>query len=249
KVFLRTPQTLFDVEERRVQAFHRIATVIQAVWRSWKIRKVYIELRNESLDVFKGQKERNRMSMVRGAVSFFGDFLGLQNTPTDLGLLQPSDNRKILFSDRVNKINQAFKIQPRGLVLGEANLYNIKFFDKPKKNGTNFEVRRFTPISEISHLSVSRLADNYLVVHVPSTHDYVMETAKKTIFITLLRRQYKKITGKDLELKILESIAYKVRKGREKNLNFTKDENVVGNAQTKKSGNVLNVKISSGLNK
>lgn len=69
---------------------------------------MYIEMRNESLNVFKGQKERNRMSMARGAVSFFGDFLGIQNSPADLHTL--TGERKILFSDRVNKINPAYKV-------------------------------------------------------------------------------------------------------------------------------------------
>jgi len=116
KLFLRKPKTLYEVEEKRLAALHRIATKIQKVWRAWKIRKIYLELKKEALDVFKGQKERNRMSMQRGVVSFFGDFLGLVDNQEIKSLIAQTGDTKVVFSDIVKKVNKRDKIQEKSLV-------------------------------------------------------------------------------------------------------------------------------------
>jgi myosin heavy subunit len=66
KIFIKHPKTLFDIEAKRVEALHRIVTKIQSCWRAWRVRKVYLALKKQAMDIFKGQKERTRHSVARG---------------------------------------------------------------------------------------------------------------------------------------------------------------------------------------
>jgi len=244
KVFLRKPKTLYDVETKRLEALHRIATKIQKVWRAWRIRKVYLELKREAMDLYKGQKERNRMSMQRGVVSFFGDFMGLRDNTEVASMIGQYGDGKVIFSELVKKVNKRNKIQDRVLLLTEKAIYNLQKFQKPKK-GLNFGFKRRIDIKGIVALSVSKLADNYFVVHVPTEYDYVYESTKKTVFITLLNTEYKKIHKKPVEVREVQSIVFQLKKGT-KEIEFSKDETANDGVLTKNK-NKLQVKVASGV--
>jgi len=245
KVFVRSPQTLFEMEEKRIFSLNRIATKIQKVWRAWRIRKVYLALRNEALDVFKGQKERTRQSMARGVVAFFGDFLGFQEDNEIMGILRSNGDSKVVFSEVVNKVNKRLKIQERILVMTDKAVYNFVKLKKPKK-GQNYELKRRIEMRGINGISVSKLADNFFVIHVPAEYDYVYETANKTVFITLLKREYSERLGRPLDIKVVESIAYRLKSSKENSINFAKNEAAVM-PDVKKVKGQLQVGVQTGV--
>jgi len=244
KLFVRSPRTLFDIEEERLRALHRVATKIQKVWRAWRIRKVYLELKREAMDIFHGMKERTRTSVARGAVAFFGDFLGLKENVEVNNLIRPNGDTKIVFSEVVKKVNRRDKIQDRILLLTEKSIYNLIRYPKPKK-GLFFEIKRRIPYESVTGVSVSRLSDNFFVVHVPSEYDYVYESPKKTVFITLFNNEYKNKVGHPIQVNVVESIQYKLKKGT-KQIEFKKDE-MQPQGQLKKGKGKLMVSIASGV--
>jgi len=246
KLFIRSPKTLFDMEERRLNSLNRIATIIQKVYRSWRSRKEYIALKKEYQDIFKGKKERNRQSMMRGTTAFYGDFLGLQENLEIKNLFTSNGDKELIFSDIVNKVNKRFKVQERILLASDKALYNMEKLKKPKK-GSLYMFKRRIPFDKIESVSLSTLSDNYFVVHVPSEYDYVYESPKKTIFITLLNNVWRKQRGIQLKLNFLESIEYKVKKGQAKaKIGFGKDETAIS-PHLKKKGNLLEITVKSGV--
>lgn len=49
--------------------------------------------------------------MARGAVAFFGDFLGLQETPEILSMIKQNGDTKVIFSELVKKVNKRYKVR------------------------------------------------------------------------------------------------------------------------------------------
>lgn len=60
KIFIKTPEMVFALEEMRERALHEIARKIQRVYRGYKARKFFIELRKKSTDIFQNKKKRRR---------------------------------------------------------------------------------------------------------------------------------------------------------------------------------------------
>jgi len=85
----------------------------------------------------------------------------------------------------------------------------------------------------------------FFVIHVSNEYDYVYESPKKTIFITLFNTEYKKIHNKPLEVKVVQSIVFQLKKGT-KEIEFAKDEMAKDGVLTKNK-NKLQVKVAPGV--
>jgi len=183
--------------------------------------------------------------LARGVVAFFGDFLGFQENTEIMDFVKASGDTRIVFSDNVQKVNKRLKIQERVLVMTDRALYNFEKFKKPKK-GMNYGFKRRIDLRSVAGISVSKLSDNFFVVHVPSEYDYVYETVNKTVFITLLNKEYKDLLGRACEVKVVESIAYKLKSAKENAISFKKDEAVM-QADVKKVKGKLQIAVPSGI--
>ena len=53
-------------------------------------------------------------------------------------------------------------------------IYNFEKLKKPKK-GSLYSFKRRIDLKTVESVSLSKLADNYLVIHVPSEYDYILE--------------------------------------------------------------------------
>lgn len=53
KIFIRNPRTLFDLEERRKHAMHRLAIIIQTVFRGWSQRTKYLKMKESEIIIAK----------------------------------------------------------------------------------------------------------------------------------------------------------------------------------------------------
>ncbi|KAJ3254742.1 Unconventional myosin-Ie, partial [Chytriomyces hyalinus] len=78
KVFIKSPESLFLLEEQRDRKFHGFAKVIQRAYRRWKSRKYFLEMRKKAAEVVYNQKERKRFSLNR---EFIGDYLNFLDNP------------------------------------------------------------------------------------------------------------------------------------------------------------------------
>ncbi|RKO84221.1 P-loop containing nucleoside triphosphate hydrolase protein, partial [Blyttiomyces helicus] len=78
KLFVKSPESLFLLEEQRDRKYHGHAKVIQRAYRRWKARKYFLELRQKAADVVAGKKERKRLTLNR---EFLGDYLNFLDNP------------------------------------------------------------------------------------------------------------------------------------------------------------------------
>jgi myosin-1 len=78
KVFIKSPESLFLLEEQRDRKYHGYAKIIQRAYRKHKARKYYKEMRAKASDIMYGKKERKRFSLSR---EFVGDYLSYLDNP------------------------------------------------------------------------------------------------------------------------------------------------------------------------
>ncbi len=78
KVFVKSPESLFLLEEQRERRYHDYAVRIQRAWRRFKSRKYFLEMRQKAADILFGKKHRKRLTINR---DFLGDYLNLLDNP------------------------------------------------------------------------------------------------------------------------------------------------------------------------
>ncbi|XP_053868690.1 unconventional myosin-Ia isoform X2 [Malaclemys terrapin pileata] len=68
KIFIRTPRTLFDLEDRRRQRMADLASLIQATYRGWRCRTHYQQMRKSQIVIsawFRGQAQKKRFEQMK----------------------------------------------------------------------------------------------------------------------------------------------------------------------------------------
>ena len=236
KIFVRNPQTVFMLEEQRERRVHELVTKIQAVYRSWKARKYLLELRKKSLGLFGNRKVRRRISIKR---FYVGDYLRVSNDARVMvKVLGKNNETMVKFADNVDKINKRYKSQQRMLVLSEGAVYNLK---------PNYSMRRRIPIDKISAVSLSKLSDNFMVIHVRSEYDYVIVCERKTEFLTTLNDLYRKLKGEDLQLKFENRLEYYIEGKKKRVLEFAegKGKETTWTVDKASKGTVLKIAVGN----
>ncbi|KAM9968175.1 hypothetical protein ACTFIW_002611 [Dictyostelium discoideum] len=237
KIFIRNPQPLFLLEDKRNKRLNDLATKIGSVWKMYKQRKWYlrtlaaikiqrtyrgwllvrecVKLKNQSISIFQNNKERNRQSIKLSKAAFIGDFLSLtrDNYTTATLKREEGPNAVLQLSLNVSKVSRHHKIQKRSLLVTSETIFTITPH-KPKKDGSWFAIKRKVPFSAIEKISFSKLSDDFFVIHIINEHDLCLETNKKTVLITLLSNLYSKhLNGKELVFEFKDSIQYRNQKG------------------------------------
>ncbi|XP_038234668.1 unconventional myosin-Ia isoform X2 [Dermochelys coriacea] len=70
KIFIRTPRTLFDLEDRRQLRVAELASLIQATYRGWKCRTHYQQMRKSQIAIsawFRGQAQQKRYGQMKSS--------------------------------------------------------------------------------------------------------------------------------------------------------------------------------------
>ncbi|KAK6970814.1 unconventional myosin-Ib, partial [Biomphalaria glabrata] len=68
KIFIRNPRLLFDMEERRRERMHHLATLIRATWLQYKYRKLYQRMRASQIiiaAIYRGYWAKKRYQKVK----------------------------------------------------------------------------------------------------------------------------------------------------------------------------------------
>jgi len=222
KIFVRQPVSLFTLEELRERKLHQLATLIQSIYRSYRARKWAREMREKSLGLFGRNKLRRRASVRR---YYVGDYLRLAESPLIVKLLQKyketgvggvRGGSTVLFADEIDKINRKAKTQRRVLLLTSQAVYNLGVAkDKFKEN------RRLS-IRAISRVSVSKQADNFVVLHCASEYDYVVICERKTEFLTALADAFKTLTSSTLGIDFSDEITVANKNKSKQKISFVK---------------------------
>jgi len=217
KVFIRTPELVFALEEMREQVLPDFAIRIQKQYRRYKAIKFYIELKNEMREkMAQWKKKRRRVSINRTLV---GDNLNLQElTGVNKILTKNKDHASVMFSGIVQKTNRRNKIQERVLMITRNNFYTLA--RKVKKTGPVYTMKRRVPLSDITNVTLSPLTDNFIIIGCSNKHDYVLESDDKTEIVGVLIRALKDNENRELPVQISDRFQYKVSKSESRTLTF-----------------------------
>ncbi|XJO77043.1 hypothetical protein BDV3_001684 [Batrachochytrium dendrobatidis] len=251
KVFIKSPESLFLLEEQRDRKYHHYAKIIQRAYRRWKSRKYFLEMRKKAADVMFNNKERKRFSLNR---EFLGDYINFLDNPILKSLV--GKDVKAGFVDAVTKYDRNFKPTQREIIVSDTHLFLIGA--EKQKNGPNKGkfvkvVKRKIPLGDISSLSLSTKCDDFFVLHVASDFDNIFENVLKTELVAVLSEKFQIATGRPLVINFTDTIKYTVKKttwqsGGILELRFIVD-NAVRLPVAKHSNKVTEIRVSPGLPK
>jgi len=200
-------------------ALDRSIEMLQKVLLNWRCNKLVKKLSAEdqahmrqkvlAYSIFHGKKPWSF------GPRFEADYLEKPSNPTQKQYQQGMQtlfakygDQQVLFADYVNKVNPAGKVQKRGLVVTEANIY--------KHHPKTYAVIKFgTPLAEITKIQMSRFRDSYIVVSCKGDYrDLVVDMGlesgheRYSEFVTILLRQYQQLTGQNLPIEFVDRLPY-----------------------------------------
>ncbi|KAM3935064.1 unconventional myosin-Ia isoform 2-T2 [Leptodactylus fuscus] len=68
KIFIRTPSTLFNLEEKRREKMNELATLIQKLFRGWRLRSQYLLMRKSQILIsafYRGHTQKKQYQKIR----------------------------------------------------------------------------------------------------------------------------------------------------------------------------------------
>ncbi|XP_033341895.2 unconventional myosin-Ie [Megalopta genalis] len=249
KLFIKLPECLFMLEEARDRKYNMYARVIQKAFKKYFAWKRQAQQKQEAADLLFGHKERRRASLNR---NFMGDYIGLEGKPQIIQLI--GRREKVCFAEVVKKYDRRFKMSRRDLILTNKSLYLIgreRIKKGPEKGRLVEVIKRKLAFNQISHISLSTLQDDFLIIHTKEDYASLLESTFKTEFLIALSKRYVEETGHILNRKFSNNLEFKVKKegwggGGTRQVIFTQVD--YGNKEIlKPSGKTLNVWIGPGL--
>jgi len=243
KIFIRHPETLFFLEEQVERKDFECATRIQKAWRQYKLAKHALEQRAFIANIFRGNKERQRQSLSR---QFVGDYVHYELNYALQDVIRSSGGgqESVIFADQIVKLNRRNKPERRDFLITDQAFYIVA--RAIKDNQPYYKLTRRTALADISSLSLSSLADNYLVMHIPREYDNLIENDKKTEIVAIVMEYYQSLTGRQLPINFSDRIQYTAKSGDQRELQFSKNDGAP-KALLKKAGRLLKIEIASGL--
>ncbi|KAF0306245.1 Unconventional myosin-Ie [Amphibalanus amphitrite] len=250
KVFIKAPESLFQLEDLRERRFDGYARVIQKAFRRYFAEKQRKKQRDDASDLFYGKKERRRFSINR---HFVGDYIGLDDRPGLRALV--GKRERIEFAETAVKYDRRFKSCKRDLILTPKFVYLIgreKAKQGPRKGELLEVVKRKIDLPSISHVSLSPYQDDFLVLHVRNQYDSLLTLNFKTEFLAVLKKKCDETIGANIVLNFDTRLEMKVKKegwggGGTRHIHFERGHGDL--AVTKASGKTLTVTIGAGLDK
>jgi myosin-1 len=182
KVFIRNPQSVYFLEEAREKRLNELAILIQKVYRSWKARKFFLEMREKALALYKGRKLRRKRSVK---LFYQGDYVQDSNHREILRIMSKRGDKAILFFDVIDKYNKSFVCQSRHILLTNRCIYFTKGGFISGKYIIKHEFQLNTAISVV----MSPFPDNFLVLRIPGQGDFILSMERKTEFLQVLQSQ------------------------------------------------------------
>jgi myosin-1 len=247
KIFLREPQTLFQLEEMRAIALDEIVKVIQRTWRAQRGKAFYKKIKYMQIDYFREKKERHRMSLFR---PFRGDYLHVEFGKFGRLIKTKFGDKRIFYSEKVNKISPKSSREKKTFVISDVALYTIGSIGG-LFGGLFEKVQRRFEIKKIRSISMSEFSDGFFVIHLNGEHDFAAESEQKTEIVSILAQIMKDSLQVELKVEFNNEIAYALKKGKKKKAVFKKDDAMdrFAPAIMKKSSDGFAVTVAPGLPK
>jgi len=180
KIFVKQPETFFQLQEMRKEAVSHQAVKIQQVWRRFAARKDLVSLRTEMADLWEENgKEATPVDLLR---PYRGAYVEDDEVKLQLSEILEfyGANERIQFEDFVERMNSENKLEKVLLVLTDKCLYlldwkpqpiNPKILAEAKKNRVappqpvySLNLIRRSELQFVEGIQLSKLADDFLMV-------------------------------------------------------------------------------------
>ena len=205
KIFIRKPETLFTLEDVRDSKLNMVANKIQKAYRAWIAIKYFLELRRKADEIFGGKKRRSGSIHL----NFHGDYVAIKESlQASIAMREDPKSEEnfplsdIMFADFVDKVNRKGIVQERILAISSKAFY----FLTPPLDKT--AVKTKNNLNCLLGLSMSTMADSYLVLHF-SDHDFVIASRRKAEIVMILKERYAALMEAELPLAFSDSFEYK----------------------------------------
>lgn len=204
KIFIRHPETVFALEEAREKKLYDYALRIQDFFGLFVgANNHFYQLRLTGNQFMKGKKERRRWSLDR---PYRSDYIDFKDNNTLAGIVERYGDEGIEFGDGIFTYDYQFKPHRRILVLTNEAIYLLGIVprlpplppgQKKRKEPVNpdsitewyYGLHRRILLSELRDVTLSSLADDYVVFHITNQHDQLIRCRRKTEFIAVMQKQ------------------------------------------------------------
>ena len=172
KVFIKSPESLFLLEEIRERKYNVFARAIQKAWRKYAARRKTNTQATEAARLLAGRKQRCRASISR---QFIGDYLGLDHEDRAQLMKHLGRRERVLFALQVTKFNRKFAPTTREMIVTETNIrlfgYRPAISEKEAKkmhpNQVPYEA--FVDVQmtydQLIKIQLSPFQDGFLLIH------------------------------------------------------------------------------------
>jgi len=222
KLFIRHPETVFHIEELMERHDFDCIVKIQRAWRMFNHKRKMLESRAEAAQMLLNKKERRRDSLTD---KWVGDYINYEENYELQKVMDPYKAELVCFADTCMVLTKKGRVEKRFIILTETAFYfvgNLIIKKQPV-----IQVTRRVQLSEISSITLSCLADGYVVVNT-NTHEAVFELNRKTEFIMLLNSSLKETGKRPVGVNFSNNIQYRAKEGdKQRTLNFTISANPI----------------------
>eukprot|EP00127_Corallochytrium_limacisporum_P006003 Clim_evm80s215 gene=Clim_evmTU80s215 len=216
KLFVKSPESLFMLEELRERKYNGYAKKIQRAWRRWNNEKYYLELRQKALTVLGGRKQRHRNTINRFFVS---DYIGYM----DNKVLQSFVGKKerVGFADKVTLYDKKFQTSKADLMIGERIVYIVgleKAKEGPNKGKLQRVLKHKLACTGIASIDISTRPDGFILIHPVNpdpkhpVYDILLESVFKTEFLVVLTEVFQKALQRNPPLNFTDNMEMSVKK-------------------------------------
>lgn len=234
KIFVRAPETVFELEGLRERKVYSYANQIQRFFLRFSLSNYYYNIQMNGNQKLQGHKERRRESIER---PFKGDYIGYRENFPLKAIVERNGKEKVSFADRVNKYDRRMKAQRRVLLLSDQALYIIAIEKNPDKDKVAkakkpwiYVEKRRVEHNRVKGITMSSLSDNFFVIHVPGDYDSLCENRRKTEFMATFLKYVP-----SLSVSFSDNISLVIKGGKSQSVQFAHDPSAgIGKAKGKK---------------
>jgi len=228
KIFIKHPEVVFALEEKREQRVWGYAIKIQNFFTVRVGRhKFYHSLQMRGFEIVKnGGKERRRLSFER---TYKSDYSYFSRNHTLQEIIERYGEDKAVFTESVWVYNVKGDRSKRTLALTNAAIYFFALSQRPQQpnsarsprggqpvNLTSedfyYAISRRIPILDITGISCSKKADNFFVIHVMGQHCHVVQGRRKTELFASLNM----LVSEKVEIRFEDKITAVFKSGKAK---------------------------------
>ncbi|KTB16942.1 Myosin-5 [Nakaseomyces glabratus] len=232
QVFIKTPETLFALENMRDKFWHNMAARIQRAWRRYLQRRIdaavkiqrtikerkegnkFEKLRDYGTSLLGNKKERRSMSLL-GYRAFMGDYLSCNESKSNGSYIkrQAGISEKVVFSFHGEALHSKFGRSAQRLkktfILSPTTLYIIG--QVRVQNAMQYTADYKINVNSILQLNMTNLQDDWvgIVLANSSMPDPLINLSFKTELITHLKTLNSKI-----QVKVGPTLEYQKKPGK-----------------------------------